>query len=387
MLRQSITFLPLKDSRLSNHPMDGNTWFMSSVSDASVTDGEPIHIRIPSSASNGRLLCLSAADHHDGARNSYALAFREALPVNSSFLPGRTFIAENYYDYDNIWHGLAAIIPFARWHATNGGAAPARWVLFHCGEVRTSMSEWVRTLAEVSTGAAVSIEEMGRTVACFEEAVVVRRSDGGMGKEKREAVYDIMRCRARAFCNVKKNNVEEEEDSGRRSPSLVRMTLLFRVGSRSFKNETAVAEVFERECRQVVGCRVRLVRSINLTFCEQVQLMSETDILVSPHGAQMTNMVFMDKNSSVMEFFPKGWLELAGAGQYVFRWLADWAGMRHEGQWRDSHGESCPFDNKDRCFTFYKDGSIGHDEVFFSGWAARVIRETKERKLQDLRGS
>ncbi|PKU60132.1 hypothetical protein MA16_Dca028650 [Dendrobium catenatum] len=111
--------------------------------------------------------------------------------------------------------------------------------------------------------------------------------------------------------------------------------------------------------------------------------MSETDILISPHGAQMTNMIFMDKNSSVMEFFPKGWLELAGGGQYVFRWLADSAGMRHEGQWRDSEGESCPFDDKDQCFTFYKDGTIGHDEAFFSQWAAQVLQETKVRKLKD----
>ena len=61
--------------------------------------------------------------------------------------------------------------------------------------------------------------------------------------------------------------------------------------------------------------------------------MRSTDILASPHGAQLTSMFFMDKNSSVMEFFPKGWLELAGAGQHVFQWVGISSGIRHTGTW------------------------------------------------------
>ncbi|KAI0494804.1 hypothetical protein KFK09_024947 [Dendrobium nobile] len=377
MLRHSITFLPLKDLRFSHNPTAGNTWFMSSLHDSPDSVGEPYYIRLPSTSTNNRLLCISASDPHDGSRNSYALAYPEALPYNSTFLPGFTFVSDTFYDYNNLWHGLAAILPFAQWHAANGCASPERWFLFHWGEVRKGMGMWVRTLAEVSTGGKVRVVEGGEAagVVCFEEAVVARRNDVGMSNERKEEVYDLMKSRARIYCGLERN--------GGGNLGEIRMTLLFRVGSRSFKNETAVAGVFERECERVEGCRVRLVRSSNLTFCEQVTLMSETDILISPHGAQMTNMIFMDKSSSVMEFFPKGWLELAGGGQYVFRWLADSAGMRHEGQWRDSEGESCPFDDKDQCFTFYKDGTIGHDEAFFSQWAAQVLQETKVRKLKD----
>ncbi|PKA55422.1 hypothetical protein AXF42_Ash006624 [Apostasia shenzhenica] len=377
MLRLSTTFLPLKDLRLSDHPMEGSTWFMSSLSDSSDAAGEPAYMRFPSAASGGRLLCLAAGDPYDGARNTYALAYREALPENSTIRRGLTFISDTYYDYDNICHGLSALLPFARWHAMNGCKAPARWVLFHWGEPRKTMGNWVRIVAEASTGAPVRIEGFeGKdpaAVNCFEEAVVIRRNDGGMAKERKEEVYDMIRCRARAYCNL----TRKEEDSTR----VIRMTLLFRVGARSFKNETAVAGVFTRECRKVEGCRIRLARPNNLSFCHQVKLMSETDILVSPHGAQLTNMIFMEKNSSVLEFFPKGWLELAGAGQYVYQWLADWSGMRHQGQWRDPAGQSCPFgDDKPRCFTFHKDAQIGHDELFFSQWAAEVLRETKVRK-------
>lgn len=61
--------------------------------------------------------------------------------------------------------------------------------------------------------------------------------------------------------------------------------------------------------------------------------MTNTDVVASPHGAQLTNMLFMDRNSSVMEFFPKGWFELAGIGQYAHHWMADQSGMNHQGSW------------------------------------------------------
>lgn len=93
----------------------------------------------------------------------------------------------------------------------------------------------------------------------------------------------------------------------------------------------------------------------------QVSLMGKTDILISPHGAQLTNMFLMDRNSSVLEFFPKGWLKLAGIGQFVYHWMASWSGMKHQGAWRDPNGLPCPYsDNDRRCMSIYKAGSIGY---------------------------
>lgn len=109
--------------------------------------------------------------------------------------------------------------------------------------------------------------------------------------------------------------------------------------------------------------------------------MSLTDIVISPHGAQLSNMIFMDRNSSVMELFPKGWLELAGVGQYVHHWLAGWSGMKHEGTWRDPVGDPCPFpENDNRCMSVFKDGKVGHNETFFSEWAEKVLGEVRLRK-------
>ena len=116
----------------------------------------------------------------------------------------------------------------------------------------------------------------------------------------------------------------------------------------------------------------------------QVKLMSLTDILISPHGAQMTNLFMMDRNSSIMEFFPKGWKELAGVGQLVYRWMASWSGMKHQGYWRDPVGDPCPYPENDRrCMSFYKNGRIGCNETQFSEWAKNVLAEVKARKLEE----
>lgn len=117
----------------------------------------------------------------------------------------------------------------------------------------------------------------------------------------------------------------------------------------------------------------------------QVKLVSATDVLVSPHGAQLSNMFFMDRNSSVMEFFPKGWLKLAGIGQYVYHWLASWSGMIHRGAWRDPAGNRCPFPNDDRrCMSVYKNARIGYNETYFYEWAINVLTDVKLRKAHQI---
>ena len=115
----------------------------------------------------------------------------------------------------------------------------------------------------------------------------------------------------------------------------------------------------------------------------QVKLMSMADILISPHGAQLTNMFLMERNSSVMEFFPKGWLKQAGVGQYVYHWIASWSGMKHQGSWRDPNGDECPYAEDDRrCMSIYKSGRIGYNETYFAEWARKVLAEVRTRKIE-----
>ncbi|GLT52478.1 hypothetical protein SLA2020_258180 [Shorea laevis] len=376
-LRLSVTFLPLKDLRYSNKPLEGHTWFMSSMHDTH-QEGEVQYQEFPSEASHGRLLCLKGHETHDGSSNYYALAWPEALPFNATLVKGLTFVAYNHYDYHNIWHSLGAFFPFVAWHKMNGCESPERWVLFQKGELRLKTNPWLNTLMGATFGREPHIEVFDwvkdEEPVCFEKAIVMRHNEGGMSRERRMEAYDLIRCKARVYCNL---NLE------RRTP-VIGMTMLMRTGARSFKNETAVIEIFERECRRVDGCRLMVAYANNLTVCDQVKLMSLTDILVSPHGAQLTNLFLMDRNSSIMEFYPKGWLKLAGVGQYVYRSMSSWAGMRHQGAWRDPDGERCPYPDDDgRCMSVYKNGRIGYNETFFTEWARNVLIELKARKLEE----
>ncbi|GAA0169683.1 glycosyltransferase [Lithospermum erythrorhizon] len=392
-LRDSVTFLPMKDLRFSKAALRGHTWFMSSMYDKQ-EEGEVQYQRFPSEASKGRFLCLKGNDRHDGSWNYYALAWPETLPHNATLKKGLTFVSYNHYDYGNIWHGLSAVVPFVSWYVKNNcKAVPDRWILYHWGELRLGFGPWLTYLMEATFGEnnvfIENLDEFGSgdhnidntdsddsSPVCFEDAVVMRHNEGGMGKLRRYEAYDMLRCKARMYCNV--SDVEASRNSR------IGLTLFMRTGARSFKNESVVIKIFEKECQKVQGCQLTVAYSNHLTFCEQVKVMSQTDILVSPHGAQLTNMFFMNRNSSVMEFFPKGWLKLAGVGQYVYHWIANWSGMRHQGAWRDPDGEQCPFPEDDRrCMSVFKDGRIGYNETHFSVWARNVLDQVKLKKTED----
>ncbi|KAF5182086.1 transmembrane protein [Thalictrum thalictroides] len=338
----------------------------------------------PSEESQGRLLCIMGNDTHDGSWNSYALAWKDALPYNATFLEGLTFVSYNHYNYDNIWHGLSAVVPFISWHKKERCAIPARWILYHWGEVRRGMGTWLTHLMKATFGGDIKVETFDQISgpACFERAVVMRHNEGGMSKDSRLGVYDLLRCKARVYCNVSLEG--RGADVNEKGVPQIGMTMFMRTGARSFRNESIVTKIFERECLKVDGCGIKIAYSNNLSFCEQVSLMSSTDILLSPHGAQLTNMFFMDRNSSVMEFFPKGWLKLAGIGQYVYHWIASWSGMRHRGAWRDPNGEYCPYPEDDqRCFSIYKGGRIGYNETYFTEWAQNVLSDVKMSKMEE----
>lgn len=84
-----------------------------------------------------------------------------------------------------------------------------------------------------------------------------------------------------------------------------------------------------------------------------------------------------------MEFFPKGWLENAGIGQYAHHWMAKQSGMKHQGAWWDPIGEECPSpEDHLQCFHFHKDGMVGHNKTYFAEWTRRVIDQVRLSKVE-----
>nr|GEW66873.1 ribonuclease H-like domain-containing protein [Tanacetum cinerariifolium] len=119
--------------------------------------------------------------------------FRDSLSVRCTPAPTAGSIRELM----NIWHGLSALVPFVAWHLKEGCALPSRWILYHWGEVRTGMSTWLDTLMEATFDGPLNIEKFddGRdmeSIVCYEESVVMRHNEGGMSREKRMGVYDLI---------------------------------------------------------------------------------------------------------------------------------------------------------------------------------------------------
>jgi len=90
-------------------------------------------------------------------------------------------------------------------------------------------------------------------------------------------------------------------------PPTPRITILNREQSSGRYMEDAIElkTLLEKE----LDVAVNLVSSMDgKDFTEQVQLMADTDILISPHGAQLTSMPFLPKCAHVYEIFPMGYL-------------------------------------------------------------------------------
>lgn len=266
--KEAVTFLPLKDLRFSETAMTGNTWFMSSLNDTR-DENEAEYLYFPSEASQGRLLCLKGRDTRDGTKNSYALAWKESLPDSGVLLEGLTFVSDTYFNHDNLWHGVSAAAPFVRWSMKNGCSRPRRWLLFHWGELRYKMGSWLEHLMQINFGE-VKVEgfDKGDCPYCFEKALVMRHDTGAMGLENKLKVFDLLRCKARKFCGF--NQVRRGIEINERGVPLIKFTLLLRLGSRSFKNATAVIEIFTKACAAVEGCQLNVVQSEDQSFCDQV---------------------------------------------------------------------------------------------------------------------
>ena len=103
---------------------------------------------------------------------------------------------------------------------------------------------------------------------CFEKAVVMRHNVGHMGKERKLQVFDLLRCKVRTFCGLTPAGRGKEVNA--RGKPVVRLTLLMRRGSRSFKDPKTVTSVFARGCAMVEGCVMEVAQSKDLSFCDQV---------------------------------------------------------------------------------------------------------------------
>jgi Glycosyltransferase 61 len=93
-----------------------------------------------------------------------------------------------------------------------------------------------------------------------------------------------------------------EASTTRRSPP--RVGILNRKSSRGLDN---VSEIIEALAEKYGGFQNLIVFEMEgKTFQEQVQVLSQVDILVAPHGAALTGTIFMPRCAGFVEIFPMG---------------------------------------------------------------------------------
>jgi hypothetical protein len=87
----------------------------------------------------------------------------------------------------------------------------------------------------------------------------------------------------------------------------LRVTILNRKGTRAIKNLDKVKRFLATNAVARNRFKIRWQYFEHLNFLEQVSVMEATDILVTVHGAGLTNAVFMSPCSVILEFLPYGY--------------------------------------------------------------------------------
>ena len=80
----------------------------------------------------------------------------------------------------------------------------------------------------------------------------------------------------------------------------------------------------QKYLRKLTSHPVQIYTFENRTFKQQIEKMAQTDILVTPHGAQLSSLSFMPPCGGVFEIFPEGYYL-----PYFYGPLAATSGIRH----------------------------------------------------------
>eukprot|EP00797_Seminavis_robusta_P024480 Sro410_g137490.2 (239) ;mRNA; r:59590-60306 len=103
------------------------------------------------------------------------------------------------------------------------------------------------------------------------------------------------------------------ESSGCRNNKYPTIGFLNRVGHRHVSNSHDIIQ--EIAASKINHTEIQYLDSFDgKSFLEQAAFMANVDILISPHGAQLTNSIFMPQCGGFLELFPRGyhWPELFG---------------------------------------------------------------------------
>ncbi|KAH3888528.1 hypothetical protein DPMN_012564 [Dreissena polymorpha] len=89
------------------------------------------------------------------------------------------------------------------------------------------------------------------------------------------------------------------------------------------------AEVVETLLKLFPSANIQPILMEALPMKFQLEISSQTDLLIGMHGAGMTHIAFLPKHAAVLELFPKGF-KLYRAHSMCFQSLTMWRGMHYD---------------------------------------------------------
>lgn len=94
--------------------------------------------------------------------------------------------------------------------------------------------------------------------------------------------------------------------------------------SRKIKNENELIDTVKMDYPNAL---VKGVQFDQLSFKQQLEIVSATDILIAMHGAGLAHVLFLPGHAGVLEFYPLYWLRTPG--NVYFRSMARWRGLKY----------------------------------------------------------
>jgi hypothetical protein len=103
-----------------------------------------------------------------------------------------------------------------------------------------------------------------------------------------------------------------------------RIAILNRQKTRHIVDAPALAKAISRALDRVAA-DIPVVYFEDRTFADQMQFMAHTDIVISPHGAQLTSIIAMPPCGGLLEIYPPNYYPVS-----FFASLADASGILHQ---------------------------------------------------------
>lgn len=217
-----------------------------------------------------------------------------------------------------------AQVAFPCWSVLHQFSTTKRYIQLNQFELKDLTSKWIIDLLQTFQDAGISIlvdhdgnskdgphqnieEQTGWRIS------INRKSSGGFPRKLEDSKYSIEN--TKYFLNSH-SDVEALQrqvlgkdcvrDHQRRHRIPLRALLIDRAGTTRewiYSNETA------SKIQQVWGedIHLKVVSNFNGALNEQAMEIHNADIIISPHGAQLTNLAFIYPCTAVLELFPRGY--------------------------------------------------------------------------------